>query len=256
MNLDPEWLQESISLPTPDEQEGDVTFTPYTTLTDVVLPVTPAQSSYPPTPLSTSPNSDVEEVLSLFSDTNSSDPTSYPPEQYLPLGQNFNSFESPSASEYDSPALTPISSPFPSSSYYMQDSPLPSPLPQDSSSTAIDDILSKNGTAKSSRSQERKRKAPTSTTDSAPKPKRRLSMAAKKERKREQNKNAALRYRQKKKDEKSGCFSKLDDLEAKNSELKKTVSTMTAEIEYLKKLWSEVSAAKRLSQQQQLLSVC
>ena len=255
MNLDPEWLQEPISLPTPDEQEGDVTFTPYTALTDVVLPITPTQSSYPPTPLSTSPNSDIEEVLSLFSDSNSSDPTSYPPEQYLPLGQNFNSFESPTASEYDSPALTPINSPFPSSSYYVQDSPLPSP--QDSSSTAIEDLLGKNGTTKSSRSQERKRKAPTSATESAPKPKRRLSMAAKKERKREQNKNAALRYRQKKKEEKSGCFSKLDDLEAKNSELKKTVSTMTAEIEYLKKLWSEVSAAKRLSQQQQqLLSVC
>ncbi len=248
LNLDSDWLNEPINLHTPDSQDGDITLTtstPYTTLVDlpspyadVTLPVTPG-TSHPPTPLSTSPSSDVEEVLSLFSDQSSNDSSRYLPSEYLPFGASLGSFDStPDSSQYNSPALSPVNSPYTSQdvSYY---------TPQDLPSSPFEatQLPSSNLLA------DRKRKASEST---APKTKRRLSLSAKKERKKEQNKTAALRYRQKKKVEKSGCFSKVDDLEAKNAALKKTVNTITAEINYLKKLWSEVSAAKSVKQGQTL----
>lgn len=74
---------------------------------------------------------------------------------------------------------------------------------------------------------------------------KRISPSVKKERKREQNKTAALRYRQKKKQEKTGFEVLEQDLEEKNSKLRKTVQSLQTEIDYLKKLWSEVEAAKR-----------
>ncbi len=242
--MDSDWLNEPINLHTPDSQDGDVTLTPstpYTSLTDlptpytdVTLPITPG-TSHPPTPLPTSPSSDVEEVLSLFSYQGSNDSSSY-----LPFGASLGSFDStPDTSQYNSPALSPVNSPYNSQdvSYCSPQEFPPSPF----EATQLPSLAA------------RKRKGSESTV---PKTKRRLSLSAKKERKREQNKTAALRYRQKKKGEKNGCFSKVDDLEAKNEALRKTVNTIEAEINYLKKLWSEVNAAKIPKQGQELLKLC
>lgn len=270
--MDADWLNEPINLHTPDSQDGDVTFSPYTSLmdsqdgditftssmpytslTDATFPVTPS-TSHPPTPLSSSPSSDVEEVLSLFSDQNNTNSPGFLAAEYLPFPQNYES--SPEASQYSSPAMTPVHSPYPPQDFpsYCTPQELPPSPYSETSQLAITDLLDKDGSERNEdTNQDRKRKASKATSSSestSPKPKRRFSLTAKKERKREQNKSAALRYRQKKKQEKNGCFSKLDELESKNVQLKKTVSTLTAEIAYLKKLWSEVSAAKQLKQDQ------
>lgn len=78
-----------------------------------------------------------------------------------------------------------------------------------------------------------------------PAPKRRMSKATKRERKREQNKTAALRYRQRKKGEKSEVDDVKQELEEKNSSLRSTVDSLEAEISYLKQLWAEIEKRKR-----------
>ena len=105
--------------------------------------------------------------------------------------------------------------------------------------------------ASGSTDRSRKRKSlPISSSDGqscapAPTTKRRMTKATKKERKKEQNKTAALRYRQKKKEEKSDIEERRDVLEEKNHLLKEQLSALSNEINYLKKLWSEVNAGKR-----------
>ena len=84
---------------------------------------------------------------------------------------------------------------------------------------------------------------------SRPTSKRCLPLLVKKEKKREQNKNAALRYRQRKKGEKSDIEVQRQQLEDKNVELKETVESLSNEINYLKKLWQEVMSAKKRKQQ-------
>ena len=79
---------------------------------------------------------------------------------------------------------------------------------------------------------------------------KRANTSTKKERKREQNKTAALRYRMKKKFEMVDFVSQEKKLEGKNAELKATVSSMEAEIDYLKRLWADMEQANRQRQQQ------
>lgn len=84
--------------------------------------------------------------------------------------------------------------------------------------------------------------------------KRRMSLAQKKERKKEQNKTAALRYRQRKREEKVGVDGQMAVLEAKNKKLKAEVESLETEVNYLKKLWAEVAQARsRKSMGQTLL---
>ena len=260
--MEPDWLNEPITLPTPEEQEGDTnlfTHTPpltpptsFTLFTEYPTSLTP-EPSYPSTPLSgvptpTSYRSDVEEikdVLSLFDDQDSCDSQSYLPNEYLPFGAVLAS--SPDNSPYSTPSL----------------SPAPSYLSENSNSSVHDRLVMKEESSPgpSGCAQSRKRKTPLKSCDGESSvskskrctgSKRRLSQPQKKERKRAQNKTAALRYRQRKKDEKYGCSTQLEKLEEKNSELKQKVSSMTAEVEYLKKLWSEVSTAKQLKFHQEL----
>lgn len=65
----------------------------------------------------------------------------------------------------------------------------------------------------------------------------------KKRKKQDQNKTAALRYRQKKRDEHGTVLSECEELEKRNIELKTKVAEMTKEIDYLKGLIEEISAA-------------
>lgn len=259
--MEPDWLNEPITLPTPEEQEGDInlfTHTPpltptsFTPFTEYPTSLTP-EPSYPSTPLSgvptpTSYRSDVEEikdVLSLFDEQDSRDSQSYLPNEYLPFGAVL---DSPSdTSPYSTPSLSPAPSCF-----------------SENSNSSFHDLLAvkeESSPGPSGCGQSRKRKTPLKSCDEESSvskskrstgSKRRLNQTQKKERKRAQNKTAALRYRQRKKEEKSDCSTQLDKLEEKNTQLKQTVSSMTAEIEYLKKLWSEVSTAKQLKFQQEL----
>lgn len=59
-------------------------------------------------------------------------------------------------------------------------------------------------------------------------------------RKKEQNKTAALRYRQKKREEKGHTTSEVEELVQKNAELKNRADELTKEIDYLKKLLEEI----------------
>ena len=70
----------------------------------------------------------------------------------------------------------------------------------------------------------------------------------KKERKREQNKTAALRYRQKKKEEKVEFEVQQAELEEKNQRLRDTLRSLETEVSYLKRFWAEVQQAKRMQQ--------
>ena len=261
VNLSLDWLTESVDIPTPDSQDGDVTLasspTPYTSLTDVTFPLTDVTlpltdvtstlsltpvSSHPPTPLSTSSSSDVDDILSMLSNQASNDSTTYLPSEYseyLPFDLD-NSDSSPNSSNFNSPAPTPVQSPF--KSFY--------------TTPSFETPLSTAEESSESLTENRKRKASKSSEKVSTKPKRRVSTTSKKERKREQNKTAALRYRQKKKEEKNGCFSQVEHLEAKNAELKKTVSTMITEIKYLQKLWSEVNTTKKQKLEQSLSGIC
>lgn len=68
------------------------------------------------------------------------------------------------------------------------------------------------------------------------------------QRKKQQNKDAALRYRQKKREEKCTIKDECDKLEERNDELKDKVDSMTREIQYLKDLLAEVYKAKGIAE--------
>ena len=74
---------------------------------------------------------------------------------------------------------------------------------------------------------------------------KRVKPSVKKERKREQNKTAALRYRQKKKEEKVEFDTQQSQLEDRNEMLKDTLRGLEAEVNYLKHFWAEVQHAKK-----------
>lgn len=71
-----------------------------------------------------------------------------------------------------------------------------------------------------------------------------LTTKQRKERKKDQNKTAALRYRQKKKDQLSVLIEQEKALETTNKKLKMEVDSLSTEIEYLKKLWTEIQQVK------------
>lgn len=74
-----------------------------------------------------------------------------------------------------------------------------------------------------------------------------MSRTEKKERKKEQNKTAAIRYRQKKKDE-LDCLARQEmSLLESNKKLKEQVNSLAAEVDCLKRLWSDVCKAKGVS---------
>lgn len=270
--LDQDWLVEPVSLPSPEEQDGDVTLTDVTppappqTLSFQYSPspVTPTSSLLTPDPsLPDSPSSlhsysseeeEIQDVLSFFDDGETNFDTTTAVQPFTP--SVMLSAVSPSRLlEVDSPSPSCLS---------------PSPSIQDSEDgcDSIGDVLNRrdssaslpNLTLQTSALDEsgctgksRKRKSlPISSSDKqscAPSPavKRRLTKAAKKDRKREQNKTAALRYRQKKKDEKSDIETRRAELEEKNEKLKAQVNSLSNEINYLKKLWSEVCRNKKES---------
>ena len=123
--------------------------------------------------------------------------------------------------------------------------------PQTLSPSSSEDVrtpITSNATDKSS---SRKHSSSNSLHAPPPQKKRRVSATSRKERKKEQNKTAALRYRQKKKGEKGDIDDRYSILEEKNSLLKNTLSSLEAEVSYLRKLWDEVERAKvaRLPQQ-------
>jgi hypothetical protein len=60
-------------------------------------------------------------------------------------------------------------------------------------------------------------------------------------RKKEQNKTAALRYRQKKREEKGHTMTEVEELEQKNSELRNRAEELTKEIGYLRGLLEEIT---------------
>jgi len=72
----------------------------------------------------------------------------------------------------------------------------------------------------------------------------RRTLSDRKERKKLQNKNAATRYRQKKKEENNLIDSEIQQLERKNRELREKEDQMKREIEYLKRLMSDVYKAR------------
>lgn len=85
----------------------------------------------------------------------------------------------------------------------------------------------------------------TSTTNAGSVQPKKTTKLSKKERKREQNKTAATRYRQKKKEEGEILLKQQCELEEINRALHSKVDKLTAEISYLKGLWSEVTQARR-----------
>lgn len=80
----------------------------------------------------------------------------------------------------------------------------------------------------------------------------RRGRADRKERKKEQNRSAALRYRQKKKEEKGSVQDECDELEERNKELKEKVDSISREINYLKDLLAEVYKARGVVPNKQL----
>lgn len=263
-----------MSLPSPEEQESDVKLTPVSSAPPQSLELsyrcssTPVAStsslltpdpSLPASPLSihsySSEEDELKDVLSFFEDSDGGRldmPTAvqpFAPHQILPVVSPREVLEvgAPSSS---------IGSPVVSLP--------PSPLDSDDSCDSVHDLLSRRESsvslppsplsargASGSTDRSRKRKSlPISSSDKqscapTPTPKRRMTKASKKERKREQNKTAALRYRQKKKGEKSDIETRRAELEEKNEELKAKVDSLSNEINYLKKLWSEVSANRK-----------
>ena len=75
------------------------------------------------------------------------------------------------------------------------------------------------------------------------------AIGTRKERKRAQNKKAALRYRKKKREAKVEVGDQQSILEEENAKLKSMVSSLDAEISYLKKLWAEVEHAREMQPQ-------
>ena len=270
--LDQDWL---VSLPSPEEQDTDVKLplvpppatpqtlsfqfwpTPAVTLTSSAL-LTP-DPSLPGSPSSThsysSEEEEVKEVLSFFDDGESNrDVAAAAVQPFAPNMVMLPVISPPQILDVQSPTSScSILSPSPS----LQDSEdsCDGLLDRRESSASLPSLMSsptahmKNGSMEKSR---KRKSLPISSSDNqscAPSPavKRRLSKSAKKERKKEQNKTAALRYRQKKKEEKDGIELRRIELEEKNQDLKAQVNSLSNEINYLKKLWLEVCANKKRS---------
>ena len=89
-----------------------------------------------------------------------------------------------------------------------------------------------------------RKRARSSSRAPPPQRKRGVSTANRKDRKKEQNKTAALRYRQKKREEKNTSEDRLQVFEDKNRLLKNAVASLEAEIGYLTNLWKEVEKAR------------
>lgn len=280
-SLDQEWLVQPVSLPSPEEQDGDVkpSFSLISSLppqslpirycsTPITPPLLTPDPSLPGSPVSihsySSEEEEIKDVLAIFEDRQNSLDTSATVQPSF-LSQSLPIMSSP-------PQTLDVTSP--SSSYLSMISSPPSPQDSDSC-VSIRDLLghseysahspvpvpqtqmsarSAGASASGSTAGSRKRKSrplPTSGKTSCappPAPKRRMSKASKKDRKREQNKTAALRYRQKKKEEKSDVEVHRAKLEEKNQELKAKVNSLSTEINYLKKLWSEVCENKKCNQ--------
>lgn len=286
-SLDQDWLIEPVSLPSPEEQDGDIKYSslPTTTTTPAIPPqslplaattqfclnsssplsasatscmLTP-DPSLPPSPNSilsySSEEEEIQDVLASFNNESSC----------LDIPAPIQPFAPTQMLPFDcSSQLLDVASP---SSCLMS---APS-SPEDESRSSFDGICGMlNQNESSSRSlslpslaplphstesvsgrteQSRKRKSLPISSDqqsSAPAPasKRRMTKASKKERKREQNKTAALRYRQKKKGEKVDIEVQRAELEDKNKKLKAQVTSLSNEINYLKKLWLEIRERK------------
>ncbi|XP_037074625.1 activating transcription factor of chaperone-like [Pollicipes pollicipes] len=73
---------------------------------------------------------------------------------------------------------------------------------------------------------------------------RQVTEQERRERKKEQNKTAATRYRQKKKEEQELACTDQEVLQARNSQLKERVNTLTRELAYLRHLMQEVAKYK------------
>lgn len=226
----PDWLVEPVSLPSPEEQPGaDVVFSPqcspfsssHCSSQGEPFPVLTPDSSHPPSPHSSyySDDPEINDVMcSLLEEEES---YQFSPHATLPIPPTSpSSFQLPLASDNSFGSLnTNLSEPDPKAE-------TPQCLP---------------GNQRSSR----KRKSPSSQ----PSGKRKASAPSKKERKREQNKTAALRYRQRKKEEKQDVEGRREMLEEHNGVLRSEVEALTNEIQYLKKLWREVCEAKQRQQQ-------
>lgn len=274
--LDQDWLVEPVSLPSPEEQDTDVKLplvpppatpqtlsfqfwpTPAVTSTSSAL-LTP-DPSLPGSPSSThsysSEEEEVKEVLSFFDDGESNrDVAAAAVQPFAPNMVMLPVISPPQILDIQSPTSScSILSPSPS----LQDSEdsCDGLLNRRESSASLPSLMPsptahmENGSMEKSR---KRKSLPISSSDNqscAPSPavKRRLSKSAKKERKKEQNKTAALRYRQKKKEEKGGIELRRIELEEKNQDLKAQVNSLSNEINYLKKLWSEVCANKKRSE--------
>lgn len=224
--LEQNWLTEAIALPSPEEQPGDVTVSPqphlstssqqsYTGLPspDSSLPSSPQSSFY-------SDNLELNEVMSSLLDE----------DQFSPNHQ------------FSPNECLPVSSPFTPPSLQQQ-------LCSAGSASSIHMLLKQEEELVPVASSEPRKRKDSVSVDPKPQPKRRLSTVAKKARKKEQNKTAALRYRKRKRNEKDNVESKREGLEQKNRELKAQVEAMSREIQYLQKLWQEVSETKRRRQQ-------
>ena len=275
--LDQDWLVEPVSLPSPEEQDSDVKLpvvpppVPPQTLSfqNCLSPVASTPSLLTPDPsLPGSPSSqhsysseeeEIKDVLSFFDDGESTTAAVQP---FAP-GTMLSAMSPPHILD-----VTP-----PSSSSCLLLSPSPSFQDSEDDCDSIDDVFDGRDSSPSlpnltlqtsapgetgSTERSRKRKSlPISSSDKqscapSPAPKRRLTKAAKKERKREQNKTAALRYRQKKKEEKSDIEIRRVALEDKNQQLKAQVNSLSNEINYLKKLWSEVCRNKKQLEESKL----
>lgn len=110
-----------------------------------------------------------------------------------------------------------------------------------------EDVFEQTGSVKRKGSDGFLDSEPSSKKSKTTRSRKRISASVKKERKREQNKTAALRYRQKKKEEKMEFESQQAELEQKNEALRDTLRSLEAEVNYLKRLWTEVQQAKRAS---------
>lgn len=282
--LDMGWLCQDTLLPTPQGQDSDVvSFLPPTGAvysgSNVFDSLPTPDSSQPPSPTSCQ-DPDVLDVLSIIDgspdsrlnqsadvlpqfDKHSplSSPASYAPSS-VAYSPSPTTYDFPSSSYEPTPVGNFLPSPLPlSAQEYSPETSYPYPVGLDSSlpsspalqSDGIRGLLVKaedTPCAASSGSRKRKSEATSAVaaSDGVSKGKRRkLTKVAKKERKKEQNKQAALRYRQRKKGEEEVIEDKREELEEINSGLKSQVGALVAEINYLKKLWKEIEAAKALS---------
>lgn len=285
--LDVDWMCQNTLLPTPQDQESDVGLLLHTPVTytnpSTFPPVPTPDSSHPSTPTSQyqpdvlnilfNPDAHLGQSADVLPQFDGRSPLSSPasynpsPSAYTPSPPGY---EFTSTSYDPTPAGTLLPSPLPPSSqefspeatsYYAMppaDSPS-SPCAEDTKAQGIRDLLARSeSTPSPTGSDLHKRSAATLTdpSEGVVKGKRRkLSKVAKKERKKEQNKQAALRYRQRKRGEAETVESKREKLEAVNRDLKSKVNSLTAEINYLKKLWSEIEAVRGRSLDEQTKTV-